>query len=185
MELTDRDEDRVHVAVSIVPAEEPTEVQGVAVQLVSRKGDALSPRLLLPVAGRLAGALVMTAELRASEGCVPMGARVAATAWGQGFSLEATCPADRWTELVAHVRGQPCAGAITRDVAIEPLEPEEREAIVQRLAWLADCPWCEPNQPLEAIAKEDTEEEDYVGLVDELDLDPEDAAFLKDLLTDE
>ncbi|TNE85028.1 MAG: hypothetical protein EP330_26865 [Deltaproteobacteria bacterium] len=186
LDLTARDDDRVHVAVAIMPSEEALELEGVAVQLVTRKGEPLSPRLLLPIAGRLAGTMMMTAELRSIEGEIPMGARVQGTAWGKGYALEASCPADPWTELVAHVRGQPCAGKVTRDVRLEPLTGQERDAIVQRLTWLAECPWCEPNEPLEAVAREDTEEEDdYDAAVDDLGLDPEDAEFLKDLLSEE
>lgn len=184
LELADRAEDRVHVTVSVVPSDEPAEVEGLAVQLVSRKGEPLSPRLLLPVAGHLAGPLMTTVELRATEGLIPTGARVQGTAWGTTFSLESACPADRWTELAAHLKGQPCAGSVTRGVALVPLDGKEREAIVERLSWLAECPWCEGNEPLEAVAEEDVEEDDFSEAVDDLGLDPEDAEFLKDLLAE-
>jgi hypothetical protein len=179
LELADRAEDRVQVAVSMVPSGAPQNIEGVAVQLLSRAGDPLSPRLLLPVSGRLSGALMTTAELRAKSD-LPLGARVHGTAWGDGFSLEASCPADRWTELAAHVRGRPAAGIVTRHVDLEPLIGEEKDELIRRLGWLAECPWCETNEPLEATSEED--ERELCNAVDELGLDEEDAEWLKDLL---
>ena len=184
MELTERLVDRVIVAVSIVPGEQPAEVDEVMLQLTTRQGEPLSPRLLLPVSGAMVGALLTTAELRFSGGEIPPGARVIASLWGSNdLHLEATCPADAWTELAAHVRGHSLTGIVTRDVSLRTLDMGEREAILQRLPWLAKCCSQPADGPLEATAEHDTyDPEDTGDFVDALGLDSTDADFLKELL---
>jgi hypothetical protein len=186
LELTERADDRVHLAAAIEPAATPAVVEGVAVQLVGRKNEPLSPRLLLPISGTLTGPMVVASELRAVEGVIPTGARVVGTAWGADFTLEASCPADRWTELAAHVRGEPSAGQITRAVTLLPIDGEVRNQLLTKLPWLAETPWqdAEEEVPLEAVSAPVTPEdvaEQFAGL----SLSPEDADFLRELLEEE
>ena len=63
--LQSRQPDRVVVRLKLVPqADEGVQVDGAAVDLLSREGDALCPRVLLPFAGLLRAPITTTVELR-------------------------------------------------------------------------------------------------------------------------
>lgn len=186
LELTDRGDDRVHLAASIEPSVAHAQVDGVAVQLVSRKNEPLSPRLLLPISGTLTGPMVVASELRAIDGTIPAGSRIQGTAWGPDFSVDASCPADRWTELAAHVRGEPAAGEVTRRVGLRALEGLARDRLLERLPWLGETPWRHEDEgaPFEAVAAPVTPE-DVEEQLASLELSQEDADFLRELLEEE
>ncbi len=180
LELVERQPDRVYVSVVLTPeAEAPAALDGVALQLFSRAGDSLGPRLLLPIAGTLAQTMVSTVELRGRNLTLPPGGRVVGTVWLGADQAEATCPTDPWTELQAHVRGtRPVIGR--SDADLELLTPAERDVLTQAF------PWLEP-PPLTALPGDVLEDEgaNLDDLCSGLGLDPDEAEFLKSLLTEE
>jgi hypothetical protein len=177
--VDDRQADRVWVSVSLSPEEESHTVDGVALQLCTRDGGCLGPRLLLPISGQLAGPLVTRAELRSMEP-IPRESRVVAVAWWGHEQIEVSCPSDRGTCMEFHLRG------ITREplpdrTAIRNLEPGEREALAAHLPWVNES-WAvsDPKQ----IEPLDTEES-LDDVVEDLGLDDENARWLKELLTED
>lgn len=181
LRLEERRADRVFVSVLLSPADPVASLDGVSVQLFQRDGEPVSPRLLLPISGVLSQPMITTVELRAEGGVLPGGSRVVGHAWNAHASVEATCPADMWTELGSHVRG-------TRNVAASPcgdlrlLDPHERARLTCIFPWMTRTA---PVQTPTVLEPEDTEEEEIDAFCAEYGLDDEDAEFLKELLADE
>jgi len=179
LRLDDREEDRVWVSVSLSPEEEVHTVDGVTLQLCTRDGECLGPRLLLPISGQLSGPLVTRAELRSLEP-IPRNSRVVAVAWWGQEQIEVSCPSDLGTCMAFHVRG------ITRvplpeRAAIRDIEPEERDILARHLPWVN-----EPRVVADAGHMDPLDtEESFDEVVDDLGLDEESARWLKDLLIED
>lgn len=104
LDLEDRQRDRVFVTVRLDPDGDQAHVEGVAIELHTRDGDAISARLMLPISGTLPNPLSLRTEIRA-RGDIPRGARVNGVVWWSGGQLETTCPTDPGTCLERFARG--------------------------------------------------------------------------------
>lgn len=186
LQLTDRQPDRVLVSVLLRPSdEEPVDLEGVEVMLLCPEGEPLSHRMLLPIAGRISQAIVSTVELR-SHGDLPLGARIAATAWCGCRQWEAQIPADPGTQLEAHCRG---VAAIRPDrdrhfgENLQPLACAERDALSIALPWLAPCQLPEL-RVVDDTTEVEREAEELRSYCNELGLDEQEADWLEDLLNE-
>lgn len=184
LRLEERRSDRVYVSVVLAPGDEAVQIDGVAVQLFHRDGEAVSARLLLPISGVLMHPLVTTVELRGPEPLLPAGCRVVGTAWSAECHLETTCPADMWTELESHVRGKRVVVPLTR-AELRPLRPEERASLVTAFPWLGQPVVVPFDGVLEPEPVDEPTEEELDALCAEYGLCGEDADFLKELLTED
>ena len=178
LHLEDRQADRVWVSVRVAPDGEPRRVDGVALQLCARDGEALGPRLLLPICGCLESPIVTRVELKAAA--IPRDGQVVAIAWWGQEQIEARCPADVGTGLEGHMRGHRQLPLATR-IDVAPLAPDERAVFVRRMPWVA-APMI-PFDPrgIEPLESEPTSDQ----ICEELGLDGEDAEWLKDLLDED
>lgn len=196
LRLEDRRPDRVVVSVLIGPGKDgPSDVDGVVVVLVSRSGETLSHRLVLPIAGSIHQAMVSTVELRSLDG-LPPGSRVAGWAWRGSEQWEATCPADPGTQLEAHVRGRvrlkPRAEELRGD-AFEQLACDERDNLRAAFPWLTPCAPVPPPPPTvlesaetEAMAETAVDEgESLRDYCRDLGLCDEDTDWLQSLLDED
>ena len=175
--IEQRRPDRVFVLIELQQKGEPLNISGAAVELRSARGVLVSPRMILPIAGELAGPLATRVELRAQR-AIPQGAKVYGVVFHDKNQTEATIPVDPCTELEAHVRGR---GNICRfaEKPLEPLTPADEYALQQAFPW----------------AIQDDEEEEYHDTLDaddlsdevakSLGLDDEEAEFLREILTDQ
>ena len=184
LRLEERRSDRVYVAVVLAPpTDRPVPIEGVAVQLFQRSGEAGSSRLLLPIAGTLTQPMISTVELRAHGGHLPNGSRVVGTVWNAQLQSEATCPADMWTELESHVRGTRIVHPRSAEVEMRALRTVERARLASTFPWLGRpvvVPFdgvLEPEEP--------QIEEELDALCAEYGLCGEEADFLKELLTED
>ncbi len=192
LRLEERRTDRVFVSVLVAPdGGEAALIDGVALQLLTSAGDALSTRMVLPIAGAVYQPMLSTVELRTREGGeVPLGCRVQGIAWAGADQLEATLPTDPYTELEVHARGrQVVVGEPDGARVLERLLPEERVRIARDFPWVD-----EPRVPPEPIAElEVVDNADPHGGCDpefdrmcgDLGLDDANADFLKELLGDD
>lgn len=181
LRLEERRADRVFVSVLLAPADPGASLDGVSVQLFQRDGEAVSPRLLLPISGVLAQPMITTVELRAEGGVLPGGSRVVGTAWNAVASVEASCPTDMWTELGSHVRG-------TRTVAAAPCGELRLLDLQERARLACIFPWMTRTAPLrtdDVLEPEDTQEEEVDAFCAEYGLGEEEAEFLKELLAED
>lgn len=178
LRLEQRQPDRVRVAVLLAPAREPVRLDGVALGLVDEHGEALSARLLLPVAGLLAQPMESAVELR-SHAEIPEGSRIVGTAWTEGGEVELSCPADPCPDLQDHLRGRRAIGTLTRRAGrahgLDEIEPEERCRLARVFHWLAPSPACAPR-----VVEDRTSIADEIS--DELGLDEETARFVRELM---
>ena len=176
VQLDERCEDRVTVIIGLAPSGEAAVVDGVAVELVGRSGESLGPRQLLPIHGALTGPITTRVELRASGGGdIPLGCTVVATIWSGVEQTVTECTADPWTEFPTHVFGK-------RPVPLESSRTPGTFASATRAdrARLAKTfPWMTVPPPPPPPPKPDDD------LFDDLGLDYDDAAFLRDLLVDD
>lgn len=189
LKLLERRPEGLIISVMLSPAQgRPAHLEGVALNLASRSGECLGHQLLLPIRGRLAGAMSTTVELKVD--CdVPVGALVIGHAWCATAQVEATCPAESWTELRNHVRGGACLPLPTADVDFDPLGPAERAAFFALFPWARDrlCVREEPvllgqvNEPV-ADLTEDDELLDSDEIAMSYGLSGDDAEFLKEIL---
>ena len=179
LRLDDREDDRVWVSVSLCPEDDVHTVDGVTLQLCTRDGECLGPRLLLPISGQLAGPLVTRAELRSMEP-IPRDSRVVAVAWWGHEQIEVSCPSDLGTCMAFHMRG--VSGVpLPEHAAIRDLEPEERDALAQHLPWVREIRVVSEPGLLEPLDTEESLDE----VLDDLGLDEENARWLKELLTED
>ncbi len=178
--LLERQSDRVIVSVILDPGATSVPVDGVGVELFSRGRDSLSPRVLLPISGTLSQAMAVQVELRA-HGALPVGAFIQGQLWQSGEATCVLCPADPSTELEAHVRGRHPVAAVRSgpssafDDDLEGLLPEERERLARVFPWI-ELPRCAAGAAC-LDANDDLDE-----LSDELGLDAEEAALLREIL---
>lgn len=184
LHLEDRQPDRVIVSVRLAPRRSPMRVDGVAIELFSRKRESLSPRVMLPITGDLVGEIVVRAEIRAHQPPLPAGATIVGTAWWDTDQVRTLCPADPWTELEAHMRGRRCVAsrAFADDGWLCTLEPEERRTLAARFPWIDHprdpCPGFEADEPLDALDVVDE-------ISEELGLDEANTAWLRELLEED
>jgi len=179
LHLDDREEDRVWVSVHLYSEEEGHPVDGITLQLCTRDGECLGPRLLLPISGHLSGPLVTRAELRSMEP-IPRDSRVVAVAWWGQEQLEVSCPSDLGTCMAFHMRG--LTGIPLPDhAALRDLEPEEREVLARHLPWVREIRTVANAGLLEPLDTEESLDE----VLDDLGLDDENARWLKELLAED
>src|SRR5690606_36829321 len=128
------------------------------------------PKLLLPIQGELTGPVLTTAELRVSDGEVPLGSMLVGRVWSGDRVVEATCPTDPWTELEGHLRGgRARAGFRVPPCAPQKLSAGERDKLAGLFPWIRN--WTHLRSP-------EREGEDEPSLLTiEQDLD----AFASDL----
>jgi hypothetical protein len=179
--LEERCSDRVVVSVLLAPTEGSATLDGVALQLVNRRGDALGSRVLLPIAGTLHQAMLSTVELRAPDD-VPLGARVVGTAWLGTEQREAAIPTEPFTEFEVHVRARKRLGPLAGPLELEALLPEERAIVARYYPWIDEPRISEAVGELTVVESED---EDPIEGVDNLGLDDDNAEWLEELLTED
>lgn len=130
LELDERQADRVFVTVCLAPPLDAeggvVDVQGVALELRTRAGEALGPRLLLPVAGVLTGPITLSTEVR-SRTDLPRGSRVHGLVWWEGGQVETASPTDPGTALESFARG---GGS-----ALTPLDPDDLPVALTETEW--------------------------------------------------
>lgn len=180
--LEERREDRVVVSLCLSPGEDGSlSVDGAALQLEDADGEAICPRLLLPVAGPLTATLATTVELRA-DGTVPEGAQVVAVVWWEGGQHSARIPAEPSATLAAWLDGGCCDGTNLEDVELRALDPMERQRLGRAMPWLF-VPRSSSDAPpiIELRAEERTDVDDFV---DDLGLDDDAADWVRDLLNE-
>lgn len=172
LSLTAREPDRAHVLLCLDPAEEACELDGVAVELFSRRDERLSPRLMLPIQGVLSHPIEVRAELRAQQP-FGLGGYVLATAWHGKEQRTACCPADMWTAFERHVQGRrpvPLPGPLP---GLTRLEDAELRALSRTFTWLPT--------PLEPEPVDDLVDD----IAEDLGLEAEDAEWLRELMSDD
>jgi hypothetical protein len=183
LRLEERGVNRVVVSVLLAPEAAAVRIDGVALQLFTRTGEALGVRLVLPISGELRHPMLSTVELKADE--IPVGSRVVGTAWHGPEQKDAQLPTDPFTELEMHMRARRRIVCADPDPDIERLTPEERTKVARDFPWID-----EPRVPialaeLTVVENEGSEEELLDDLVDNLGLDPESSEWLKELLDEE
>jgi hypothetical protein len=169
--------DRVLASIRLASDRPGQAVDGVTLQLLSAEGEELSPKFLLPVSGSLFGPVTTSVELRSRTGALPSGAEVVGTAWWSDGQLTVRRSTDPRSSLFAHARPSRPRLPMWTDALIE-LIPEERAVLSRLLPWT--CVACVP-RPLDA----ETDESPRPELPEDLDLDPGDAEWLRDLLTED
>ena len=175
LRLEERHPDRVIVSVLLAPAGGPLKLGGVAVELFSRTGDSLSPRILLPIAGVLTDPIAVRVELRAHQPPITIGATVTGTAWWDNDQVEASCPAEPWTELEAHVRGRQHAPLRSAEHEFLLLNTHEHTQLSGRFPWLTRA--MTSAGPVHTVTSDDATED--------LGLDAESAEWLRELLNED
>ena len=182
--LEERLVDRVFVSVVLAAKSDAgTVVDGVSVQMLTRQGNALCPRMLLPISGTLTQPMVSTIELRAL-GKIPVGARVSGTAWTGKQQFEASCPCDPGTALGVHMRGLRLLPLTSDTPFLLSLDPGQREVLVALFPWL-NGPMVATETPGILESSGPDSEELMDDFAEKFDLDPEDAEFLKNLLAED
>lgn len=179
LRVEDRLADRVIVSVQVKPSGEAVAVEGIAVELFSRTDESLSSRVLLPVSGLLNAAVGVRVEVRASAP-IPHGATVVGTAWWEGGMATVRCPTDPGTELEAHMRGRRTALLCGRDEFLESMSDREWQTLACAFPWLSRVAAHRIDRPIDANTQSLADE-----VTDELDLDPESAEWLRELLKED
>ena len=170
--LEERLTDRVVVAVFLEPESSEHALDGVAVELLDRRRESLSPRVLLPISGHLTQAITVRVELR-SVSALPVGALVEASAWWAGDQVRVWCPTEASTQLEAHVRGRHSIPFPKVEGEFSSLGRAEAIALADRFPWTASAGG---REPMAEVADE---------ISAELGLEGEDANWLRDLLHDD
>lgn len=179
--VEERAEDRVFVSVCLEPRGGEFHIESVALQLFSPTREAISPRMMLPIAGALSGPVLTRVELR-SKGPIPVGSSVVATAWDTVEQHTATCPTDVLSEFGAHLIGSRLVTPAESDAEFRSLDDEEREALAKSLPWMRP----ETLSTVQENIQEPLEDPDYADRVaEDLGLDEEAADWLKELLNEE
>ncbi len=176
VQLLRREPDRVEVEVTLAPRSSALPLGGLTLQLLCPQRSALGPRMQLPVSGLLQGALSTRIELRALTP-IPEGSSVLATAWWEEGQLEATCSADRYTDLQDHLAGPRARLPGVDDVHLEVVGASGRLALLGRFPWLTRA---EPPEVLDDDGPTTCED-----IADDLGLDEDCAAWLKTLLDED
>lgn len=185
LNIEERGTERVTVSVLLAPEGEPVEIEGVALQLLSRVGDPLSVRMLLPISGTLRQPMLSTVELKGTES-IPQGSKVTATAWRGTEQREVSVPTDPFTELEVHMRARRRITGLL-DVDLEPLSEGERAVIARDFPWIDEPLVPPPAGELTVVESESVADEDASldDLVDNLGLDPESSEWLRELLDED
>lgn len=178
LELRDRRDDRVIVCLALAPNDGGCDLDGASVQLLAPDGTEVCPRQLLPIAGRLLGRLSTCLELR-TEGKLPAGCQVVATAWGGPEQVQACCPADPFTSLRDHVRQAKLWEADPAEVLLEVPSPKQVDALIASLPWINRA--CRRSGVAVIDAAPDVQSA-VEEAVEELGLDDECARWLHELL---
>ena len=186
--LEERRSESVVVSVWLDPLGDLSHIDGVSLQIVGPQGERVSARMVLPIAGQLQQTMVSTLELRPLEdgpGEIPQGSRVVGVVWRDTEQLEASIPTHPFTQLQAHVRALRRAALRPEDETLEPLSPAERADLAALFPWVN-----EPRIPhhageLEVVENEPSDEEAFDELVEDLGIDEESAAWLKDLMDED
>ncbi len=184
LRLEEREADRVFVSVVLAPTCGATGVDGVSLQMVDRTGEPMSARVVLPLAGEVAQPLLTTVEVRA-RGAIPAGSRVVGHAWRGQEQVEAACPADPGTQLEVHMRGRRIVPIPAPGLALRPLDGAERARLARVMPWIDEPARRAPERPAVVDSAPSTPEDVAEEVAQQYDLDPEDAAFLKELLGEE
>lgn len=180
LSLESRTEDRVFVSVLLAPRGDETAIDGVAVGLITKTGEPVSNRLLLPIAGQLRQPMVSTVEIRATTE-LPKGAKVVGVAWKDGEQWEASCPADPGTQLEAHLRGREVLRPRSDNV-LESMLCGERARLAAVFPWLTPC---EPAEPKVVETEQAAPPEEFRHFCEGLGLDEDDTDWLQDLLAED
>lgn len=180
LEIRERRDDRVFVAVTLRPDGGPERVDGAALELLDPAGAELCPRTLLPLSGELRTPLTLTVELRAI-GALPDGARVHALAWCGHDQAAVECPADPDVSLAEFVAGLPDRAArLGEGLDVYPLDDEARAPLLAAWPWLV--------RPLRApdvtAVLEAADRSDREVLREDLGLDDASAEWLEELLSE-
>ena len=183
LRLEERCADRVVVSVLLAPSGGAPRIDGVALQMITRTGEPIGVRMLLPISGELHQPMLSTVELK-SPGGIPAGTRVVGTAWQGAETREAVIPTDPFTELEVHMRARRRLGALAGSQELEPLTTGERAVIAKDFPWVE-----EPRIPVAIGELSIVESEDTAGpiedLVENLGLDEDNAEWLKELLAED
>jgi len=183
LRVEERGADRVVVSVLLAPTAAAIQLDGVALQLHSRVGEPLGSRMLLPIAGELRHPMLSTVELRTAD-ALPQGSKVVGTAWAGAEQRESSIPTDPFTELEVHLRARRRISPIEDERSLRRLDRTERCALAKNYPWV-DEPRL-PTTPSELAVVDDQETVDaFDDLVEDLGLDDESAAWLKELLDDD
>ncbi len=184
LRLESRHPNGVVVGVQLGPQDAVVVLDGVSLQIVGPKGDAVSARTVLPIAGELRQELRFAFELRTEDEEVPVGCRVVGVAWGPSRQYETSIPTDPFTELQLHMQALRRVGS-WEGVELEPVSETERARVALLYPWIDD-----PRVPrvagqLEVVEHEPDEEEAFEELVDDLGIDADAAEWLRDLMGEE
>ena len=185
LRLEERNPDLVLVSVLLAPTSRSARIDGVALQLFTRQGEALSSRMLLPISGRLSQPMLSTLELHAQTDVIPQGCVVHGTAWRGKEQLETRIPTDPFTELELHMRGRRRIDPEEGERVLGLLELEEREKIARDFPWIDEARIPTPAGALQVVDHEEEEEEALDEAIEELGIDAESAEWLKGLMEDE
>ena len=178
LRMEERGKDRVVASVLLAPQGSSVRIDGVALQLFTREGEALGSRMLLPISGSLSHPMLSTVELKAED--IPSGSRVVGTAWCGTDQIDTQLPTDPFTELEMHMRARRRITTDSAELDLDRLEPEERATIARDFPWID-----EPRLPVataELTVVENEPDEPLDTFVDTLGLDEESSEWLKDLL---
>ena len=191
--LEDRQPHLVYVSVVLEPEGGPVHVDGVTVQLFTRKREPISALLLLPIAGTLSHSMVSSVELRATKlPEIPAGSRIVGTVELKDGIVEATCSTDLATELEVHVLGRRALPMKSQRVDLEMswLESAEYCRLIKRFPWIDACPEREDPEidvvvTDEAVRGGNDDMDIAEELKDSYGLDDEDARWLKELMDED
>lgn len=181
LRLDERQAESVIVSVLLTPQSPSSQLGGVELHLQSPNGDALGPRMVLPIAGALTAPMRSTVQLRSN---VPLerGARIVAAAWQGSQTVETSIPADARTEL-AHHAGPAKTLALSNDTqaTFGALGDDDMQRLRNAWPWLADT-----GRPRVVEATADEEQaSDVDDIIDDLELDEASSEWLRELLDDD
>lgn len=190
LRLEEAEGSRVKVALLLTPTGGPVAVEGAALELRAPSGERLGARLVLPIAGQLAGPVGTKVELRTDE-TLPRGAVVHGVVWSADELLEVEVPTDPCTDLLSflhadrHVASPPRAEAAGFDDPEPlPLSRDDRRALANALPWLPTFRMRRP-EPEGPRILEEASADVARDAARHHGLSPEDEELLRDLLDDE
>lgn len=179
LQLRERQDDRVIVALRLVPGPElPAMVDGASLHVVDASGDEVCPQVLLPVSGPLSGPVDLSVELRATRK-LPAGCTVVGLVWCGCDQATGTCPADPDVTLFEFLRGSRHHVPAEDAVELFTLDEVQRERLEATWPWLTR-PVRAPDD--QALLEANTLDEDVDAFAEDLGLDEDSAEWLHDLL---
>ena len=178
LHIEERRPDRLYALFEIDNQGEVVNITGAALELRDAQGQLLSPRMILPIAGMLTGPLATRSELRAQRN-IPRGATLYGVVFCNGTHTETIIPADPCTDLEGHVRGRRVIRG-HRQTELLSIPIDELRVLKEAFPWTVD------DSTVSGEEGEEGEEEDLTDeIIGHYDLDPEDADFLRALMTEE